>query len=478
MAADEDPIFAGMTDLKTDAETLMKKITSANPATGEKIADYDIHGPSDVDLILSKTHQAQGYWSSLAVSDRADHMRAAARVLRGRSDRYADLMADEMGKPVSQGRSEVEKCAWVCDYYADNAERFLADEPIDTDASESFVAYRPLGIVLAIMPWNFPFWQVFRFAAPNLMAGNAGVLKHASNVPGCALAIENVFHEAGFPKDVFRTLMIGSDQTGRVISHPLVKAVTLTGSTAAGRAVAEQAGHALKKTVLELGGSDPYLILTDADLKAATEACVDSRLINSGQSCIAAKRFIVVDAVREEFEARFVKLMEAKRMGDPHDDDCDVGPQARHDLRDELHRQVLESVEKGAKCLTGGRIPKLDGAYYPPTVLTNVTKGMPAFDDELFGPVAAIIPVANEEQAIRAANDSVFGLGAAVFTKDTERGREIAKQSLEVGACFVNSLVKSDPRLPFGGINESGYGRELGPHGIREFVNAKTVWVK
>ena len=456
----------------------MKKITSVNPATGDKIADYGIHGASDVDLILSQVHHAQSYWSSLVISGRGDHMRAAARVLRERTDRYAELMADEMGKPVAQGRSEVEKCAWVCEYYADNAQRFLADEPIETDASESFVAYRPLGIVLAIMPWNFPFWQVFRFAAPNLMAGNAGVLKHASNVPGCALAIEDVFRDAGFPKDVFRTLMIGSDQTGRVISHPMVKAVTLTGSTAAGRAVAEQAGRALKKTVLELGGSDPYVILADADLDAAAETCVNSRLINSGQSCIAAKRFIVVDAVRERFEARFVKLMEAKRMADPHAADCDVGPQARHDLRDDLHRQVLESVEKGAKCLTGGRIPKSEGAYYPPTVLTNVRKGMPAFDDELFGPVAAIIPVANEEEAIRVANDSVFGLGAAVFTQDTERGRQIAKQSLEAGACFVNSFVKSDPRLPFGGVKESGYGRELGPHGIREFVNAKTVWVK
>jgi len=383
-----------------------------------------------------------------------------------------------MGKPVAGGRSETEKCAWVCEYYADNAERFLADEPIETDASESFVAYQPLGIVLAVMPWNFPFWQVFRFAAPNLMAGNAGVLKHASNVPGCALAIEEVFRDAGFPENVFRTLMIGSNLVEDVIRHPLVRAVTLTGSTAAGRAVAQAAGHTLKKSVLELGGSDPYVILSDADLDAAAETCVNSRLINSGQSCIAAKRFVVVQSVRDAFEKKFVKRMEAKRMGDPHAEDSDIGPQARHDLRDDLHRQVLESVEKGARCLTGGRIPDMKGAYYPPTVLTDVRKGMPAFDDELFGPVAAIIPVANEEEAIRVANDSVFGLGAAVFTNEVERGRRIARESLEAGACFVNAFVKSDPRLPFGGIKESGYGRELGPHGIREFVNAKTVWVK
>jgi succinate-semialdehyde dehydrogenase/glutarate-semialdehyde dehydrogenase len=327
------------------------------------------------------------------------------------------------------------------------------------------------------MPWNFPFWQVFRFAAPNLMAGNAGVLKHASNVPGCAMAIEEVFRDAGFPDNVFRTLLIGSNQVAPVIGHRLIKAVTLTGSTAAGRAVAEQAGHALKKTVLELGGSDPYVVLADADLEHAVETCVDSRLINSGQSCIAAKRFIVVETVREAFEKQFVARMEAKTMGDPKSEDSEVGPQARHDLRDDLHRQVLESVEQGARCLTGGHIPESDGAYYPPTVLTDVKKGMPAFDDELFGPVAAVIPVANEEEAVRVANDSVFGLGAAVFTADVDKGRRIARESLEAGACFVNSFVKSDPRLPFGGIKESGYGRELGPHGIREFVNAKTVWV-
>ncbi len=456
----------------------MKKITSLNPATGEKIADYHVHTAAEVDHMLADVHHAQKYWDSIPFSSRADHMRGAARILRDRSERYAELMADEMGKPVAQGRSEVEKCAWVCDYYADLAESFLADEPIATDAGESFVAYRPLGIVLAVMPWNFPFWQVFRFAAPNLMAGNGGVLKHASNVPGCAVAIEGVFRDAGFPEDVFRTLMIGSDQVAAVIDNPLVKAVTLTGSTAAGRAVAQRAGHALKKTVLELGGSDPYLILADADLDLAVEMCATSRLINSGQSCIAAKRFVVVESVREDFESRFVRVMESKRLGDPRSEDTDVGPQARHDLRDDLHRQVLESVERGAKCLTGGKIPRDKGAYYPPTVLTNVRKGMPAFDDELFGPVAAVIPVANEEEAIRVANDSVFGLGAAVFTRDTERGRRIAKQSLEAGACFVNNLVKSDPRLPFGGIKESGYGRELGPHGIREFVNAKTVWVR
>lgn len=456
----------------------MSEITSVNPATGESIRAYQAHSDRDVGEILQRTAKVQRSWSQESFSSRSALMSAAARILRERAGRYAELMADEMGKPISQGRSEIEKCAWVCDYYAAEAEGFLSSERIATDASDSFVAYRPLGVVLAVMPWNFPFWQVFRFAAPNLMAGNAGVLKHASNVPGCALAIEDVFREAGFPQGVFRTLMIGSDQVARVIEDPAVRAVTLTGSTAAGKAVAANAGRALKKTVLELGGSDPYVILEDADVDHAAEICVTSRLINSGQSCIAAKRFIVVEAVRERFEAAFVAKMAARTTGDPRSEATDVGPQARHDLRDALHRQVLGSIEQGADCLLGGQIPDSGGAYYPPTVLTDVRRGMPAFDDELFGPVAAVVPVADEEDAVRAANDSVFGLGAAVFTQDLDRGKRIAEESLEAGSCFVNGFVKSDPRLPFGGLKESGYGRELGRHGILEFVNAKTVWIK
>jgi succinate-semialdehyde dehydrogenase/glutarate-semialdehyde dehydrogenase len=328
------------------------------------------------------------------------------------------------------------------------------------------------------MPWNFPFWQVFRFAAPGLMAGNAGVLKHASNVPGCALAIEEVFRGAGFPDGLFKTLLIPGSRVDAVIDHPLVRAVTLTGSTPAGRAVAQKAGERLKKTVLELGGSDPYLILEDADLDAAASTCATARLINSGQSCIAAKRFIVVDAVREAFEEKFTTAMAQAKMGDPMEEDTVVGPQARSDLRDELHDQVVRSVAAGAKCTLGGKIPDGPGAYYPPTVLTDVTPGMPAYTEELFGPVASIIPVKDESQAIRVANDSVFGLGAAVFTTDEERGTRIAREELEAGACFVNAFVRSDPRLPFGGVKESGYGRELSPFGIQEFVNIKTVWVE
>jgi succinate-semialdehyde dehydrogenase/glutarate-semialdehyde dehydrogenase len=387
-------------------------------------------------------------------------------------------MAAEMGKPLSQGRAEVEKCAWVCEFYAENAERFLSDEVATSDATTSFVAFKPLGVVLAVMPWNFPFWQVFRFAAPALMAGNAGILKHSSNVMGCALAIEDVFRTAGFPDDLFRTLVIGSARVRQVIEAPQVRAVTLTGSGPAGKAVAAAAGAVLKKSVLELGGSDPYVVLEDADLESTAQICVDSRLINSGQSCIAAKRFIVAEPVRDRFEELYVEMMRAKRMGDPFDEQVDVGPQARRDLRDELHDQVVASIERGARPLLGAAVPPGPGAFYPPTVLTDVGPGMPAYDDELFGPVAAIIGAADEADAIKIANDSVFGLGAAVFTRDAARGERIARDELEAGACFVNGLVKSDPRLPFGGIKESGYGRELAAFGIREFVNIKTVWVK
>ncbi|MEO8567079.1 MAG: aldehyde dehydrogenase family protein, partial [Betaproteobacteria bacterium] len=337
--------------------------------------------------------------------------------------------------------------------------------------------FNPLGVVLAVMPWNFPFWQVFRFAAPGLMAGNAGVLKHASNVPGCALAIEDIFRRAGFPANLFRTLMIGNKRVDAVIEHPLVRAVTVTGSGAAGRAVAAKAGAMLKKTVLELGGSDPYLILEDADLELAARICAKGRLVNSGQSCIAAKRFIVVEAVRAKFEPLFVEKMKAARMGDPFDDQTEIGPQARTDLRDALHAQVEASLAKGARCLLGGKIPEGRGAYYPATVLTDVRPGMPAYEEELFGPVAAVIPVKSETEAIAVANDSVFGLGGAVITRDLARGERIAADLIESGCVFVNESVRSDARLPFGGVKESGYGRELSSYGIREFVNVKTVYV-
>jgi succinate-semialdehyde dehydrogenase/glutarate-semialdehyde dehydrogenase len=340
------------------------------------------------------------------------------------------------------------------------------------------VTFQPIGVVLAVMPWNFPFWQVFRFAAPALMAGNTGVLKHASNVPGCALAIEEVFRHAGFPNHAFRTLLIGSKHVAAVIENPSVRAVTLTGSTPAGKAVASKAGEMIKKTVLELGGSDAYVVLGDADLEATVTMCVTSRLLNAGQSCIAAKRFVVVESIRSRFEDAFVTQMRLAKVGDPMDEHTQVGPMARHDLRDDLHQQVQVSLAKGATCLLGGVVPESQGAYYPPTVLTHVTKGMPAYDDELFGPVAAIIAVPDETAAIRVANDSVFGLGAAVFTQDVAKGEHIAAHELEAGCCFVNAFVKSDPRLPFGGIKESGYGRELSSYGIKEFVNIKTVFVR
>ncbi len=453
-------------------------IVAINPATGATIKEYDLMTPKEVRDALTAADRASRDWRRTGFAERATRMRRAAEILRSGAREYAELMAEEMGKPVTQGRAEAEKCAWVCEYYAEHAERFLAREPVETDATKSFVTFQPLGVVLAIMPWNFPLWQVFRFAAPTLMAGNVGVLKHASNVPGCALAIEDVFRRADFPDDVFRTLLVGSDQVKAIIRHRCVRAVTLTGSTAAGKAVAKEAGARLKKTVLELGGSDPYVILEDADLEQAVETCVASRLINSGQSCIAAKRFIVVEARREEFERRFVERMGRANMGDPAKPDTEVGPQARVDLRDELHEQVRQSIAKGARCLLGGEIPSGTGAYYPPTVLTDVKRGMPAYTEELFGPVAAVIPAKHERAALKIANDSSFGLGAAVFTSDVAKGERLAAEELEAGACFVNALVKSDPRLPFGGIKESGYGRELSRFGIREFVNIKSVYVR
>jgi succinate-semialdehyde dehydrogenase / glutarate-semialdehyde dehydrogenase len=452
-------------------------ITSVNPANGKPIETYPEMTPEEAAAAVAEAHERWQTWRTTSFAARATLMKKAAGILRERKHELAKLMAVEMGKPLKQGVAEAEKCAWVCDYYADSAESHLAPDVIKTESSKSYVAFEPLGIVLAIMPWNFPFWQVYRFAAPALMAGNAGVLKHASNVPGCALAIEKIFTQAGFPPGVFRTLLIGNKQVKAVIDDPLVRAVTLTGSSPAGKAVAAQAGAALKKTVLELGGSDPYLVLEDADIDFAAETCVNSRLINGGQSCIAAKRFVVVEPVLAAFTTRFVGLMKAKKMGDPLVEGTDVGPQARHDLRDALHKQVLASVDQGATLLLGGEVPPGDGAYYPPTVLADVRPGMPAYDEELFGPVAAIIEAKNEDDAVRIANDTIFGLGAAVFTKDAARGERIAR-ALEAGSTFVNSAVASDPRLPFGGIKESGYGRELGVFGIREFVNVKTVYVK
>jgi succinate-semialdehyde dehydrogenase/glutarate-semialdehyde dehydrogenase len=452
-------------------------IEAINPATGDVFESYEEAAPGKVSKIIDAAHAAFLDWRRRPIAERAGPMRKAAEILRAEAHDHARLMAREMGKPMRDGIAEAQKCAAGCDFYADNAERFLERETIATEARSSFIAFNPLGVILAVMPWNFPFWQVFRFAAPGLMAGNAAVLKHASNVPGCALAIEDIFRRAGFPANLFRTLMIGSRQVDAVIEHPLVRAVTVTGSGAAGRAVARKAGDMLKKTVLELGGSDPYLVLEDADLELAAKICAKGRLVNSGQSCIAAKRFIVVEAVRAKFEPLFVERMKAAKMGDPFDDQTEIGPQARQDLRDALHAQVEASIAKGARCLLGGTIPDGRGAYYPATVLTDVRPGMPAYDEELFGPVAAIIPVKTESAAIEVANDSAFGLGGAVITRDIARGERIAAELIESGCVFVNDAVRSDPRLPFGGIKESGYGRELSSYGIREFVNIKTVYV-
>ncbi len=452
-------------------------LQSINPATEEIIHEYREMDSTEWQVILERVRQDYENWSRSGFIIRSQFMRNAAQLLRDRKEQYGGLMTAEMGKPIAQSLAEVEKCAWVCDYYAENAEIFLTDDEIPTEMTSSYVAYKPLGIILAVMPWNFPFWQVFRFAAPALMAGNGAVLKHASNVSGCSLAIEEVFRDAGFPSNIFRTLLIGSAQVGEVIKQPLVQAVTLTGSTPAGQAVAAQAGEMLKKTVLELGGSDPYIILADADLEAAAEACVFARLLNCGQSCIAAKRFIIVEDVADRFEKMLLEKMRLKSVGDPMAD-VDLGPLARIDLRDELHQQVVSSVTQGARLLLGGEIPAGAGAFYPPTILTDVKPGMPAFDEELFGPVAAITRTADTTEAIKLANQSDFGLGAAVFTRDVEKGRQIAEEELKAGCCFVNDFVRSDPRLPFGGVKMSGYGRELGSYGIREFVNIKTVCVK
>ena len=453
-------------------------LKSVNPYTNELIKEYPEMSSSEIDEIIKNADNAFESWKSVGFDERAKLMKNAAAVMNTKKNDLARLMTMEMGKPILQSVAEVEKCEWVCEYYSEYAEQFLSDEIIKSDASKSFVSYQPLGVVLAVMPWNFPLWQVFRFAAPGLMAGNAGILKHSSNVSGCALAIEDIFSEAGFPRNLFRTILIKSSKMDKVIEHQLIRAVTLTGSVPAGKAVAAKAGAVLKKTVLELGGSDPYLILDDADIEQASGTCVTARMINGGQSCIAAKRFIIVESVYDEFVKLFSEKMGQIKMGDPFDEENSLGPQASKMLRDELHQQVVKSIELGAELLLGGTIPDVKGAFYPASILANVKKGMPAYDEELFGPVAALIKVKDEAEAIQVANDSIFGLGAAVFTKDIVKGEKIAKEKVHAGACFVNAFVKSDPRLPFGGVKESGYGRELSQIGIKEFVNIKTVYIK
>ena len=453
-------------------------LKSINPATVKTVKTYQTYSDKGVEKIINSVDKSWHHWRLLPFSQRALQIQNLSTLLRSRKEELARLMAIEMGKVLREGIAEIEKCAWVCDHYAQNAESFLENEFVQTEYHRSYVSYQPLGTILAVMPWNFPFWQVFRFLAPTLMAGNTAVLKHASNVPGCAMAIEELVREAGFPENVFRTLLIGSKQVENVIRHPAIKAVSLTGSTPAGKSVASIAGSVLKKCVLELGGSDPYVILEDADLENAAKICATSRLLNTGQSCIAAKRFIVVENVYAHFLEHFTHEMNKAHFGDPCEPETTMGPMARKDLRDELHLQVVTSIKKGAEIILGGEIPIRKGAYYPPTILENVKPGMPAYDEELFGPVASVIKVRNQAESIKVANDTEFGLGAAIFTRDLKTGESIAEVQLDAGCCFVNDFVKSDPRLPFGGIKESGFGRELSVQGIKEFMNVKTVVVK
>ena len=449
---------------------------SINPTTNKVIREYTEHSSSDVKTIIEDVHTEWLTWKETSFEHRSGLLRNAARILRERKETYARLMTEEMGKIIRESKAEIEKCANACDYYADHAAELLEDQVIPSDASRSLVVFQPLGIILAVMPWNFPFWQVFRFAAPTLMAGNAAVLKHASNVPGCALAIEEIFHDAGFPKNLFRTLMIPSKEVKGVIADPRIAAVTLTGSESAGSEVAALAGHHIKKTVLELGGSDAFIILEDADMEKAVKTAITARMINQGQSCIAAKRFIVVESRTAEFEGRMKLALESLRMGDPMDPQTDLGPLARKDIADEIDKQVQRSIAAGARLVLGGKPVNRPGCYYLPTVLSDVKKGMAVYNEETFGPVISIISVKDENEAIAVANDSKFGLGGSVWTENRERGEAVARR-IETGAVFVNGLVKSDLRLPFGGIKKSGYGRELSEFGIREFVNIKTIWI-
>ena len=448
-----------------------------NPATGEKVAEIPAWDSQQLETALAEVATASPTWRNTSMAERCALMRKAADVLRMNKDKYAAIVTQEMGKLINDARAEVEKCALVCDFYAENGPNFLADETIESDAGNSYVAYLPLGTVLAVMPWNFPLWQVFRFAAPALVAGNTGVLKHASNVPQCALLIEEVFKLANFPENVFRSLMIRASQVKSVIEDARIHAVTLTGSEPAGRQVAATAGNCLKKTVLELGGSDAFIVLEDADLDLTVQQAIVSRFLNTGQSCIAAKRFIVVDAIVEDFVARFKAGVEALKAGDPMQESTTLAPMARKDLRDELHVQVTETLAAGAIAVTGCEPIDRPGAYYEASILDRVEPGMRAYTEELFGPVAIVIHARDEDDALGIANDSAYGLGGSVWTQDSERGERLARQ-VESGCTFVNGMVKSDPRLPFGGIKNSGYGRELSNHGIREFTNAKTIWIK
>lgn len=451
--------------------------TSVNPATGTEIEQYVVHSSDEVETRLDRAESAFRANRQRSFDARARRLEKAADLLENRADEYGALMTREMGKPIDQAEGEAQKCAWVCRYYAEHGADFLADEAVETDAQTSYVAYEPLGPILAVMPWNYPFWQVFRFGAPALMAGNSILLKHAPNVQGCAQAIEEVLRDAGFGDHELQTLLVDEETVGDVIEDRRVRGATLTGSVGAGKAVARQAAAQVKPTVLELGGSDPFIVCEDADLDAAASVGCTARMQNNGQSCIAAKRFIVERAVADAFTEQLMAQVEALEVGDPTDTHTDIGPMAREDLRGEVHDQVERAIGEGAVAAVGGHTLERDGFYYAPTVLTDVEPGTVAFEEEIFGPVASVVVADDAEHAVALANDTRFGLGGSIFTEDREKGERMARE-LEVGCAFVNEMTKSDPRLPFGGIKDSGYGRELSHHGITEFVNAKTVWVE
>jgi succinate-semialdehyde dehydrogenase / glutarate-semialdehyde dehydrogenase len=451
-------------------------LKSIDPATGRELATFPEAGEAAIETSLAKAWDVRHDWRDAGVAMRASLMRSVAGVLRADKSRYAALLTSEMGKPIVEAEAEVEKCAWTAAWLAENAERLLADEPLESTGTESYAHFQPLGVILAVMPWNFPFWQAFRAGLPALSAGNVMLLKHSSNVPQAALAIEEVFREAGVPEGVFQTLLIGSAAVERIIADPRIAGVTLTGSDKAGSLVAETAGKALKKTVLELGGSDPFIVLADADINTAATVACRARNQNNGQSCIAAKRFIVEERVADDFEQRFTAAVAGLKVGNPMDRANQVGPLARGDLVDELERQVDESVRMGARAVVGGKRIAGEGYYFEPTVLTNVRSGMPAYHEETFGPVAAVIRVRDAEDALRVANDTDFGLGSNLWTSDVERGKKLAER-IEAGLVFINGMVASDARLPFGGVKRSGFGRELSEYGIKEFTNIQTVWV-
>lgn len=454
------------------------KFSTINPATEQVIGEYEEFSDVTIEKILQDSSLAFQYWSKLSFAERAKNMLAMSDYLLQEKNELAKMITTEMGKPIAAAVAEIEKCALVCRHYAEKAEEYLAPRHIQTEMQKSYVTYKPIGSVFNIMPWNYPFWQVFRFAAPNLMAGNTAILRHAPITTGCGLLIEKAFEAAGFPKNIFRNVIVSNEQAAKIIAHPLVAGVTLTGSERAGRLVGAEAAGALKKVVLELGGSDPYIILEDADLDLAAEICVRSRLSNTGQICIAAKRLIVIEKVYEQFKEKVLQFVSQYNAGDPMQSGTKMGPMARADLREQLQKQIKESVAQGAKILLGGESLPGKGYYFPPTVMENIPKNSPAYCDELFGPVICLFKAKDEKEAIHIANDTRFGLGAGIFTNDVSRGEKIASDELNAGCCVVNTMVMSDPRLPFGGAKGSGYGRELSAEGIKEFVNVKTVVVR